>query len=920
MHEANVDPPDALKPCSQYNGREGSNRSVAGGRMDSVLLATKLRVPPQPQHAVRRPRLVDMLERGIPNYKLCVISAAAGYGKTTLLAQWAHTTHLPIVWLSIGEEDRDLDRFLRYLFAGWEMVQPGLQQSSLGLLLGSASPDTETVLSAFINAAHDAPDHLVFVLDEFHLVQEPAIHQSVIFLIDHLPPHVHFLFSGRAEPPFPLARYRGRNELLEVGETDLRFVDEETAEFLQQQMQLELAQEEVLKLQIQLEGWITGLQLVALTLQRRPVSADTLAISGRHPFIADYLSQEVLAQLPEDTRQFMLQTSILDRLSAPLCDTVTQLGGGQEMLELLERENLFLVPLDNRREWFRYHRLFADFLYEALQRDDADKVADLHRRAAQWYLTHDLPEPAFQHAVAGLDVELVIQIAEHYFLMKLFGGEISVVQRWLDSLPEAWHSSRPVFHFIQAVIFFFTGQSDAAIRCLDNVERMTLAESEGTRWPIARVTALRCFVACFHKDLELAEALAHQALRELPESDQDLRHGIYGSLGDTYRQYGRWEAAKEHYLKALDFAHTPTSRIQSVDAFGALADLELHQGRLRESASYWRKALAVIQERATWGSFPLPVIGWIFMRLGEILYEWNDLPQARDYLSQGLERAELGGDVRAVIAGRLLTGRLKLTEGDSDVAAEYLERARPLLQQSSFQEWGSRFDRLQADLWLSQGRIKTAAQWADTMLQAVPIEVHLPATMTPLMLARVLIAKADTASLERALILAADLVQAAADDGRMGVEIEALALLAIIHWKRGQRVEAMTALERALRLGEPEGYVRLFTDIGLPIVRLLQEARSRGVMPDYVDKLLAASGSAASIPMVTNSPLPEPLTPREEQILKLIAAGLTNLEIAEKLVISPLTVKKHTGSIYSKFGVHSRMQAVARARALDLLT
>jgi LuxR family maltose regulon positive regulatory protein len=353
--------------------------------------------------------------------------------------------------------------------------------------------------------------------------------------------------------------------------------------------------------------------------------------------------------------------------------------------------------------------------------------------------------------------------------------------------------------------------------------------------------------------------------------------------------------------------------------FGALADLALRQGHLREAATYWRKALAAIEEQENWGRLPLPVIGWVYIRMGEILYEWNELVEASDHLSRGLERSELGGDVQALIAGYLITGRLKLTEGDIALAGEYLEKARPLVENAPFPDWVGRFERFQLEFWLAQDRLRAAVDWADELLRRDALERPSENEMAHLAMARVLIVKGDAPSLERALALLERLLQAADAEGRMGVTIEALALRALAHWRRGEQASALTALERALRLAEPEGYVRLFADLGLPMARLLQEARSRAVLPDYVETLLAACGADLAFSAPAEATLPEPLTTREQEVLQLIGAGLTNREIAATLVISPETVKKHTASIYGKLGVRSRREAVARARKLALL-
>jgi LuxR family transcriptional regulator, maltose regulon positive regulatory protein len=887
--------------------------------MHTILVATKLRIPPQPHHVVRRARLINALEESIPRNKLILISAPAGYGKTTLLSQWAHASRFPIVWLSAGEEDNDFEQFLRYLLAGWEEIQPGVRESPLGLLLGAMEPDSAAVLSAFINAANDAPNDMVFVLDDYHLIEEPSIHAALTFLLDHLPPTLHFILAGRAEPPLPLARYRARHELEEFRADDLQFVLEETTDFLNQRMRLDFTHEELGMLQARLEGWIAGLQLVAISRQRRLTATDkpVVRVSGRHRFIADYLSENVLADLPDSMQQFLLRTSILDRLCSSLCVAVTERDDGQAVLETLERENLFLVPLDDQREWYRYHQLFAEFLRTELQRRYPEESPTLHRRAAEWYLARDLPEQAFSHAVACGDIALVTYIFERYVPVKLVGGEVKVVQRWVESLPEAWYSAEPMLGFARACVLVYTGQFDAGIRYLDEVERRV--QGAEMRQKRARLTALRCILACYQNELAPAEAFAQQALRDLAEEDIDFRNGVYGSLGDTYRRNGRWEEAKACYLKTLDFPHAPTFHVQSVVAFGALADLDLGQGHLQGAAAYWRRALAIIGDPKSWGHLPLPLIGWVYIRMGEILYEWNELETASEHVFHGLERAELGGDIQGMIVGCLMAARLKLASGDIAAASARLEQARLMIEQGAFPDWIGRFERLQLELWLAQSKLHRALVWADGILEDTTHDRRPSNEETRLAVARALIAKGDASSFERALALLRPLLQAAEAEGRAGIHIEALVLQALARWRLGEHASAMTALERALRLAEPEGYARLFADLGLPVARLLQEARSREVMLEYVKKLLTAFDSGLVIPASVAGALPEPLSLRELDVLRLIAAGLTNREIAEALVISAETVKKHTSAIYSKLGVGNRTEAAGRARELNLL-
>jgi LuxR family transcriptional regulator, maltose regulon positive regulatory protein len=797
-------------------------------------------------------------------------------------------------------------------------LQPDINESHLGILLGSQLPEIKAVLSAFINAANELLAHTVFVLDDYHLIEDKDTHDAMGFIIDHLPRTLHFILASRREPPLPLARYRARHQLMEIGPRELHFTHNETKEFLNWSMGLELSPEEVASLHDGTEGWAAGLQLAALSIRRNLGEERKVSVSGRQRFIADYLAMDVLDKLRTEMKDFLLQTSILDHLSGPLCDTVTGQKKGQVMLERLERENLFITSLDDRREWYRYHSLFADFLRGELSRRYPQKVAELHCRAAGWFLGYDMPDQAFHHAVAGKDTGLVFEIFVKYLGAKLAGGEIQVIASWIESIPHQWYNNYPDFGIARIAFWMVKGDFEAMINGIDSVEHeLSLVESGDKRARLARVKAVRCYIACFQNNLDQAEAYADQALRDLPEEDVGFRPSIFGALGDTYRRNGLWEKAKECYLKGFEFTHAPQIRVQSAHMFGALADLELRQGHLRSAAGYWEKALHSIQERENWGRLPLPVIGWVYIRKGEILYEWNRLADAWDHISRGLKRAELGGDVRSLIAGYVNAARLKLAEGEIETAEVFLERARPLQERASFSDWISQFERAQLELWLAQDRLSTAANWSDEMVQNAIFDDRPESMVTHLAMARVLIIKGDDQSLARALTLLKGLLETAGQQGQKGVLIEALALQAMADWQRGERAGAMTHLEHALRLAELESYVRLFVDLGFPMARILQEASTRKVMPDYVNRLLAAFGSGMALP--TSKRLPEPLTAREQEVLKLLAAGLTNPEIANKLVISPETVKKHTGNIYGKLGAGNRTEAAAMARELDLL-
>jgi LuxR family maltose regulon positive regulatory protein len=885
--------------------------------MDQPLLSTKLRIPNQPGVLLRRQAQIDRLEEAGPRSRMILVAAPAGYGKTCLVSDWARRSEHAFGWYTLDEGEDTPDRFLRYLLAAWGRVRPGILDAPVGLLLGSMQPDRQAALAALINEASQLSEHHFIVLDDYQLATDPAIHKSIEYLLDHLPPQLHFVIVTRTQPPLPLARLRGRGQLLELGARELSLDTDEANRFLQEKMGLELPPSVLQDWQSSLEGWVGGLQLAALGYR-----GGGTELSGRQRHLADFLADEVLARQPASVRDFLLTTSVLDRLTGSLCDALTGNANGRATLERLEQNNLFLVGLDDDRQWYRYHGLFQQFLQNRLRQQSPGRGPELHSRAARWYRDHEMSEQATRHAIEGGDADLLTEIGDGYFIILLNRGELARVRQLLDSIPADWFDEHPMLSLARAAYHALSGEFETSqhmlARIADVTEGVETAEAERVR---SRLIAFRCTTACMQNDLEAAETFGNLADQELDQDDLFFRELINLSMGDTYRQNGQWEQAKDHYQRALEASASPSMRFNSVHAHGALADLSLRRGHLRKAYESWQRALAVSQEAPSWGAIPLPVLGWVHIRMAEILYEWNRLDEAGRRAEEGMTRAELGEDVRSLIAGCAIRARLARAEGDLDRAWEHLQEARPHFDRSQFPEWRAAIRRLELVLLLAMGRKREALEDANRILEVAALEE--PGNPDPLEITacRVLIDLGTADDLIRARRVLQKLAEAARRAGRGRVHLETLALLALAAWKTGQDGEALAHVEQALLEAEPEGYLRLFLDLGRPFARLLQEADSRHALARYGANLLSCFDREAALgrQVGANGGLIDPLTERENEVLRLLAAGLTNREIGDQLFIAAGTVKKHTAHIYSKLNVSSRTEAAAVARDIGLL-
>jgi LuxR family maltose regulon positive regulatory protein len=931
--------------------------------MAMPLLTTKLYIPPPRPGQVPRPRLLARLDAALGlHHRLILVSAPPGFGKTTLLSEWV--AHLRsdaaanrslagrVAWVSLDPGDNALPRFMAYLIAALQTIEAGVGAGVLGALQAPGPADAgppsalEPLLTALINELAALPEPLLLVLDDYHLIEAPVIHHALTFLLDHLPPHMGLVLATRADPPLPLSRLRSRGALTELRQAELRFTPGEAAAFLNRTMGLELRAEEVTALEARTEGWIAGLQLASLALQGtlalsgdRGGTAFVEAFAGDDRYVVDYLVEEVLDRQTEAVHRFLLETSILDRLSGPLCNAVRfgpetpgsseganagRRGDSQALLEELERRNLFLVPLDGNRRWYRYHRLFADLLRHRLHQARPDRVPALHRRASRWYEDNGFLADAVEHALAAKDFERVADLIEPASWVHLSQGGASTLLGWLDALPAALLHRRPRLDLLYAWALLAAMELEAIEARLHGVERRLPAAggpadpAGSTDDPDAvrgEIMAIRATLAGLRGDMPAAIELARQALDHLPAGELHLRGILADILGAAYDASGNTAAASQAYTEAAALSQAAGNPLIALIALGNLARLQETQGRLRQAAATCHQTLELA---AGLQGEPPPSAGMAEAGLGKLAYEWDQLDDAARHLEVAIERGRRGGVVELVAAGCAALAPVYQARGDPQGATALIEEAEHLVQTVGISA-GSRAQvaATRVRLWLLQGDLEAAAGWASGL--AVGDDYDPLRQVEGIALARVLLAQApgQPDRLQDALRLLEGLLRATEAQGWMGQALEILALQAIALQRAGEPERAMDVLARALSLGEPEGYVRTFLDLGAPMRELLQAAARRGIRPAYAGHLLArAAGETAP---VAPSPLVEPLSDRELEVLHLIAAGLSNREVAQRLVITPGTAKWHAHNIYGKLGVHSRTQAVARARELGLL-
>jgi LuxR family maltose regulon positive regulatory protein len=916
--------------------------------LDGVL-ATKLYLPRPQQGFVPRPRLVDRLEEALAR-GLVLVCAPAGFGKTVLLADWARVGRRPVAWLSLDAGDNDPARFWRHVVAALDRARPGLAERLLPLRGPPAPASFEGLVTALINqlAGQPGDGEALLVLDDYHLVDAQPVHASVGFLVEHRPPGLHLVLASRADPPLALPSLRAHGQLAELRAGDLRFTAEEAAALLREAVgpELPLPDESVAALAARTEGWVAGLQLAGLSLRgQADVGGFVASFSGSHRYVLDFLAEEVLDRQPAEVRSFLLETSVLERLSGELCDAVTGRGDGQAMLELVERANLFLVPLDGVRGWWRYHHLFADLLRVRLRQQRPERLAELHRAAAAWSEAHGPADDAVRHALAAGDGAWAARLVERHADAVLLRSERATLARWLAALPAEVVAARPRLLLARALSALVGGRAEEVGGLLDAAER-AMAEAAGDepfQPSVGRAGSLlvnlpallgleRAFLAELHGDADRQSSFGRRALAEVGEGERTLGAVIRGHLGVAEWLAGRLPEAARTLASSVGQLRAIGERFLAVRVCEHLGQVQRAQGDLEAALGTYRLALEIA---APPGQPAMSAAGIPHVGMAEVAYQRGELDAAVRHLTEGIEPCRQLIFAQPVAAGLATLAWVRQAQGDPAGALDAMEEAARVAPGLGVASLLNPVPAQRARLLLAQGDLAAAARWTRQRGLRPDDQPSYPREPEYLVLARVLLAQ-DLP--DQALGLLERLLAGAVAQGRTGSLIELRALRALALAGRGQEAAAVAALAEALTLAHPQGYVRVFADEGAPMGALLSrllaaqrgDRTAAGVSLEYLGRLaraLEADATGAAPPAAPQARartvavpgLVEPVSSRELEVLRLLAAGRQNQEIAEELVVALSTVKKHVTHILDKLGAANRTQATARARELGLL-
>ncbi len=903
--------------------------------MSAPILTTKLYIPQSRQKVVVRPRLSEQLNETLRR-KLTLLSAPAGFGKTTLLAEWCNQQSAPVAWLSLEESDSTPARFLAYLVAALQTILPSIGAGVSAVLQAPQPPPTEAILTVLLNEIAAIPEQFILVLDDYHLIDSVEIDRALPFLIEHLPPQMHLVIATRQDPQLSLAQLRARDELIELRAADLRFTFSEAAEFLNRVMGLNLSAHDIQTLETRTEGWIAGLQLAALSMRGQTDTENFIqSFTGSHRFVLDYLLEQVLLQQTHEIQTFLLHTSILERLCGPLCDAVLGkdetdvhsdsssfiLHPSSLILSHLERANLFLFPLDDERHWYRYHRLFADLLRQRLQQKfagasaDTNGIAELHQRASTWYENNDMFVEAFQHAAAANDVERAARLIESGKIPFHFPGVVHTILDWLNALPKHVLDARPALRWRSAALSLIVGITSGVQEKLQAAEEGMQGTplTNETRNLIGRIATARATLALTRYDVENILLQSRRALEHLDEHNLADRTSAYWTQSIAYFFRGERAAARKAVNNAMALAQISGSNFSLLLATSTSGTLHEIDNELAAALETYQRALQLAGEPA------LAFASDAHLGLARIFYQWNNLDGAQVHGDKSLELSrQYDRVIDRYIVSQVFLARLKLAQGDVAGASAILVRAEQDAHAKNFVMQMPGIAAAQVLVLLAQGNLAAAAQLAQTYNH-------------PTSRARVFLAQGDASAAFAAL---EPLRELAESKHWVDEQLKVMALQAVALYTNKEREKSVELLGDALALAESGGIIRLFVDEGEPMRALLEDFCSRthdAKLKNYTEKILAAFPKSADTPPSKienlsrtdardrNSEMIEPLSERELEILQLIAQGYSNREICERLFLALSTVKGHNRILFDKLQVKNRTEAVTRARALGLI-
>lgn len=864
------------------------------------LLATKLYHPPPRPDLVLRPRLLERLDAGLYQAdgftrKLTLISASAGYGKTTLIAAWLNKKDDgEVAWLLLDDSDNDPRRFITYLIAAMQQIDASIGKATADMLQAPQPPPNEVLLSVLINEIAVVPNPFILVLDDYHVICTPLIHQQLAFLIDHQPANLHLVMTTRQDPLLPISRLRARGQVLEIRQEDLRFTTAEAGEFLQRVMGLAINSDEIHALERRTEGWIAGLQLAALSMQGRHDLSDFIqAFTGSSRFILDYLIEEVFEQQSPDVKDFLLKTSILERLSGSLCNALTEKTNGQKLLEILEQANLFIVPLDQSRVWYRYHRLFAELLRHRLRTSDLNEC-ELHQQASLWFEKNGLMNDAIQHALDAQAWERagsLIQSVNTDFLKR---GEVLTLIGWFQSLPEEILLSNPQLCFDYIWPLLLASQYDLADPLLEHVEQA----AKDIPAFLGDVYAAQAYLARGVGDHERMVERSQQALALLPKSSLNSRCIVALNLGLAYWHMGEMHEAERILADALEAAQATDNHYAALTALIFLGRVFAVRGQLHQAAKHFESAIQQGKE--------IPVNALAYMDLATLHYEWNALDLSDLYLQKAITLCQRSKNDEFLAGCRLLALRLRIAQGDLAAAEETLRQAWNLVRAGNISApMIERVTAAQAYLSIEKG--ESTEEWNQKLTEKAdchPFYRFLGVT------------KARTLPDTHARAYLEGLSQAAqANEWGYGL----VAIRALQASFAENQDDGLEYLHGVLQLAEGGRFIRSFVEAGEKLIPLLRAAAEHSISPDYVAQILTAI--MGDDDTVKNAPISllEPLSERELDVLQLLAMGMSNREIAEKLVVSTGTAKTHVHNLCGKLGVRNRTEAAMKAKELGLV-